>query len=79
MKRVILCLSALMFTFMSASAQDITDAQKAAEEAARAIAGAPQAEVKVPRPKYWTNSLLTKIDFGQPNLTNWAAGGYNSV
>lgn len=79
MKRVILCLSALMFTFMSASAQDITDAQKAAEEAARAIAGAPQAEVKVPRPKYWTNSLLTKIDFGQTNLTNWAAGGYNSV
>ena len=68
-----------MFTFMSASAQDITDAQKAAEEAARAIAGAPQAEVKVPRPKYWTNSLLTKIDFGQTNLTNWAAGGYNSV
>lgn len=74
MKRAILCLSALMFTFMSASAQDITDAQKAAEEAARAIAGAPQAEVKVPRPKYWTNSLLTKIDFGQTNLTNWAAG-----
>ena len=68
-----------MFTFMSASAQDITDAQKAAEEAARAIAGAPQAEVKVPRPKYWTNSLLTKIDFGQTNLTNWVAGGYNSV
>ena len=79
MKRAILCLSVLMFTFMSASAQDITDAQKAAEEAARAIAGAPQAEVKVPRPKYWTNSLLTKIDFGQTNLTNWAAGGYNSV
>ena len=53
--------------------------RKAAEEAAMAIAGAPVAEVKVPKPRYWTNSLLTKIDFGQTNLTNWAAGGYNSV
>lgn len=78
-KKAILYASALALTAVSASAQDITDAQKAAEEAAKAIAGAPQAEVQTPKPKYWTNSLLTKIDFGQTNLTNWAAGGYNSV
>ena len=77
--KAILCMSALTLPSLSAHAQDITDAQKAAEEAARAIADAPKAEVKTPKPKYWTNSLLTKIDFGQTSLTNWAAGGYNSV
>ena len=77
--RALLFLSALALPVFSASAQDITDAQKAAEEAAKAIADAPKAEVKTPKPKYWTNSLLTKIDFGQTSLTNWAAGGYNSV
>ena len=72
-----MCLSALAFT--SVYAQDVTDAQKAAEEAAKAIAGAPEAVVKTPKPRYWTNSLLTKLDFGQTSLTNWAAGGYNNV
>ncbi len=66
-------------TALSAVAQDVTDAQKAAEEAAKAFAQAPEAEVKVKKPRYWTNSLLTKIDFTQTNLTNWAAGGYNNV
>ncbi len=79
MKRFILVALALAMTSAHAFAQDISDAQKAAEEAAMAIAGAPQAEVKIKKPRYWTNSLLTKIDFGQTNLTNWAAGGYNSV
>ena len=79
MKRIIISASAFLLAVASVSAQDVTDAQKAAEEAAMAIAGAPAAEVKVPKPRYWTNSLLTKIDFGQTNLTNWAAGGYNSV
>ena len=79
MKRIIISASAFLLAVASVSAQDVTDAQKAAEEAAMAIAGAPVAEVKVPKPRYWTNSLLTKIDFGQTNLTNWAAGGYNSV
>lgn len=73
-----MCLSALAFTSV-VYAQDVTDAQKAAEEAAKAIAGAPEAVVKTPKPRYWTNSLLTKLDFGQTSLTNWAAGGYNNV
>lgn len=60
-------------------AQEITDAQKAAEAAAKAIADAPKAQEKVKKPRYWTNSLLTKLDFTQTNLTNWSKGGYNSV
>ena len=43
-----MCLSALAFT--SVYAQDVTDAQKAAEEAAKAIASAPEAVVKTPKP-----------------------------
>lgn len=78
-KRILLCASALAMTFATAFAQDVTDAQKAAEEAAKAIAGASDVEVKTPKPRYWTNSLLTKVDFGQTSLTNWAAGGYNNV
>ena len=78
MKRFyIISLLAALFCCV-AGAQEITDAQKAAEEAAKAIAGAPQAEVKVKKPRYWTNSLLTKLDFGQSSFTNWAAGGYNN-
>ena len=63
MKRVFI-LSLLTALFCGvAGAQEVTDAQKAAEEAAKAIAGAPQAEVKVKKPRYCTNSLLTKLDF----------------
>ena len=52
MKRIIISASAFLLAVASVSAQDVTDAQKAAEEAAMAIAGAPAAEVKVPKPRY---------------------------
>ena len=55
------------------------DAQKAAEAAAAAIAGAPKVEVKAPKPNYWTNSLVTNINFGQKSYSNWAKGGNNNV
>lgn len=79
MKKIIIISAALCIPTFAALSQEVTDAQKAAEEAAKAIAEAPAAEVKEPKPKYWTNSLLTKVDFTQTSLTNWAAGGYNSV
>ena len=60
-------------------AQKLTDAQKAAAEAARAITEAPEAEQKVEKPKYWDESLKTNIKFGQTSLNNWAAGGDNTV
>ncbi|MCI1640231.1 MAG: DUF3078 domain-containing protein [Bacteroidales bacterium] len=56
-----------------------TDVQQAANEAAKAISNAPKSVVKNPRSLYWTNSVLTKLDFGQMNLTNWAKGGYNTL
>ena len=54
MKRVFI-LSLLTALFCGvAGAQEVTDAQKAAEEAAKAIAGAPQAETRafflIPQP-----------------------------
>ena len=75
MKKVIITLSAALLA-LAASAQD---AQQAAAEAAKAMETAPATEVKVEKPKYWTNSLKTNITVGQTGLTNWAAGGDNTV
>ena len=44
MKRVLIISTAFLLSAAASFAQDITDAQKAAEEAAMAITGAPQAE-----------------------------------
>ena len=76
MKRILI-LAAAFLCGLTSFAQ--TDAQKAAAEAAKALAEAPQAEQKAPKPKYWTKSLKTQINFGQTSLTNWAAGGDNTV
>ena len=63
---------------MSAYAQ-VSDAQKAAADAAKTITAAPEAAPKVEKPKYWSTSLKTQINVGQTSLTNWAAGGDNTV
>lgn len=55
-----------------------TDAQRAAAEAAAAIAGAPKVEAAAPKPKYWTNSLMTNINFIQSSYSSWAKGGVNN-
>ena len=64
----------------AASAQDnqLSDVQKIAADAAVALQSAPKTE-EVKKVRYWTNSLQTKLDFGQTSLTNGAAGGYNTV
>ena len=56
----------------------VSDAQKAATEAAQLISAAPEAAPKVAKPNYWTSSLKTQINVGQTSLTNWAAGGDNT-
>ena len=66
------------FVCLSAVAQT-SDAQKAASKAAQAITAAPEAASKVEKPKYWATSLKTQINVGQTSLTNWAAGGDNTV
>ena len=53
--------------------------QQAAADAAEAIANAPQAEPAKPKPVYWTESADLNIGFNQTGLTNWAAGGYNTM
>lgn len=75
MKKIFIALSAALAS-MGAYAQD---AQQAAAEAAKAIEAAPATEVKVEKPKYWSESLKTQINVGQTQLTNWAAGGDNTV
>lgn len=55
-----------------------TDAQRAAAEAASAIAGAPKVEAAAPKPCYWTNSLMTNINFIQNSYSSWAKGGTNN-
>ena len=77
MKRFLTILISSVFLCQAAFAQ--SDAHKAAAEAAKALAEAPQAQQKVEKPKYWTKSLKTQINFGQTGLSNWAAGGDNTV
>ncbi len=78
MKKSLLLL-ALLTVGLCASAQELTDAQKAAAEAAVAIDEAPQGGATlVAKPKYWTNALSTTINFGQTAYANWSAGGYNN-
>ena len=72
---IALCLSMVQ----AVGAQELTDAQKAAAEAAKAMTEAPEAVQKEVKPKYWDESLKTNIKFGQSSLTNWAAGGDNTV
>ena len=76
MKKTIFILTALCLG-LSARAQD---AQNAAAEAAMAILEAPrEAEQPAPEPDYWTKSVVFDLGFNQTGLTNWAAGGYNTL
>ena len=72
----ILVLALATLVGLAAYAQD--DAQKAAADAAAAIAEAPQEEVPAPKPVYWTRSLMTNLNFAQTLLRDWAAGGSNN-
>ena len=76
MKKILTILTALLCSIPAISQND---AQKAAAEAAKTLTEAPAAEPKDQKPKYWTKSLKTQINFAQTGLTNWAAGGDNTV
>ena len=67
---------ALLAAVVAARAQNT---QEAAAEAAAALSAAEDVPAPVEKPKYWTNTILTNINFGQTWLSQWAAGGYNSV
>ena len=75
MKRTIVSIIA-MAACLSSYAQSIQDA---AAQAAMAVAGAGKVEQPVERPQYWSTDLKTQINVGQTSLTNWAAGGDNTI
>ena len=75
MKKIFVILSAALLS-VGAYAQD---AQQAAADAAAAMEAAPVAPAKVEKPSLWATSLKTQINVGQTQLTNWAAGGDNTV
>ena len=78
MNRIIILTLALA-ACISLGAQELTEAQKAAIQAANAVSNAEQKKAAVEKPKYWKTWALTNLDFGQTTLTNWAAGGDNTV
>ena len=67
---------AALFATLVAGAQNT---QTAVAEAAAALSAAEDVPEKVEKPRYWTNQLVTNINFGQTFLSQWAAGGYNNV
>lgn len=75
MRKIIIIL-ALLASSVALMAQDV---QQAAAEAAKALVEAPAEQQKIEKPKYWTESLKTQVNIGQTSLTNWAAGGDNTI
>ena len=78
MKKTFAIIALALATAAFAAAQEPT-AQDAAAAAAEAISAAPLEEAPAPKPNYWTNSLEVAIGLNQTQLSNWAAGGYNTI
>jgi hypothetical protein len=76
MKKVIFSIIAIAAS-MTAFAEP--DVQQAAAEAAAIMSAAPEAAPEVVKQNLWATSLKTQINVGQTQLTNWAAGGDNTV
>lgn len=78
MKKIVLPIIAFFSFSTGVFAQD--DAlQKAAADAAAELSQAPQEEVSAPKPNYWTSSVQFNLGYNMTNLSNWAAGGYNTT
>ena len=73
-------LTAICFILsVPAFAQELTEAQKAALDAANAANAAKDVPQAVQKPNYWKNSLKVDLGFNQTALVNWAAGGSNNI
>lgn len=82
MKKYILSIAIFAASAVVAAAQDslaVQDTQSAAAAAAQALGNAPAAVPPAPKPRYWTESVKTNINFTQTSLKNWAAGGFDNV
>ena len=67
-----------MLATLAASAQN-NNTQDIMAAAAAALSAAEDVPVKEEKPRYWTNTFLTNISFGQTHLSQWAAGGYSNI
>lgn len=67
---------ALMALAASLHAQNVQDAAAAA---AQAISEAPQEQEQAPKATNWKDKLVLDLGINQTNLTNWAAGGFNTA
>ena len=76
MKRILLSVAAGLIAVCSFAQNEV---QNAAAAAAEAISETPETKVEPPKPKYWTNSLMTQLNLAQTSYTNWAKGGNNNV
>ncbi len=76
MKKLFTSILLIAAAMSSAFAQDV---HEVAAEAAKEISEAPEVAQEEAKPNYWTNSLVTNLTTGQTSLTNWAAGGDNTV
>lgn len=80
MKRNLLLTVSMILVFcVSASAQDLTEAQKAALAAAQAAQQATPQEPEQPKPCYWKTAMTFDVGLTGTYLTNWSAGGYNNL
>ena len=73
------CLSVVLALFATSFAMSAQNVQDAAADAAKAIIEAPEAQQNEKKPNYWTSSLKTNVNLGHTGLSNWAAGGDNTV
>ena len=74
MKRIFTLIA--LFATLAVQAQNT---QTAAAEAAEALSAAEDVPEKVEKPRYWEHNLVTSLTFGQTYLSQWAAGGYNTL
>lgn len=63
----------------SLMAQELTEAQKAAMEAANAINNTAVVQKKPSLREFWTSSIDFDLGLNQAWMTNWAAGGYPTI
>lgn len=79
MKKLILTILMLVPAVAYAQEPELSDAQKAALEAAEAINEVKAPEPEKEKPNYWKTSYGFDLGFNQTALLNWAAGGYNTL
>lgn len=78
MKKIFSFIAVMAFALSAFAQEGLTDAQKAAADAANTIQSTPVADPVKPKPQLWEHGFKGNLNFGQTCLVNWAAGGYNS-